>query len=152
MVIRPAHPDEAEYLSDLAIRSKAHWGYDDNFLADCRAVLTVTPADIERHHVTVADVDGSVAGFYAIEGLPPIGELSLLFVEPSHIGTGVGRRLFEHAVASAHDAGFDGFTIDADPYAEDFYRAMGAIRTGVTPSSVRPGRELPRLTFTVPSA
>src|SRR5262245_22156597 len=81
----------------------------------------------------------------------PVAELSLLFVEPTHIGTGVGRRLFEHAAATARTAGFDGFTIDADPYAEDFYRAMGAIRTGVAPSSVRPGRELPRLTFTVAS-
>ena len=30
--IREARPDEAELLSELAFRSKAHWGYDAEFL------------------------------------------------------------------------------------------------------------------------
>lgn len=151
MLIRAARPEEAGHLSDLALRSKAHWGYDDAFIADCRDELTVRPDDVARRRVTVADVDGSVAGFYAVEGSPPTGELSLLFIEPTHIGTGIGRRLFEHAVVTARTVGLDDFTIDADPYAEDFYLVMGAIRTGTTPSTIRAGRELPRLTFTVPS-
>ncbi len=34
--IRPAQPEEAALLSDLALRSKAHWWYDADFLASCR--------------------------------------------------------------------------------------------------------------------
>ena len=32
-VLRPARPEEAGLLSDLALRSKAHWGYPPDFLA-----------------------------------------------------------------------------------------------------------------------
>ena len=31
-MLRPARPGEAAALSDLALRSKAHWGYDQAFL------------------------------------------------------------------------------------------------------------------------
>lgn len=41
--------------------------------------------------------------------------------------------------------------IDADPNAEPFYRAMGAVRIGATPSGSIPGRELPLLEFTLTS-
>jgi hypothetical protein len=39
MRIRPARPDEATDLSALAMRSKAYWGYDDDFLRACRAYV-----------------------------------------------------------------------------------------------------------------
>lgn len=32
LVIRRARADEAGTLSELAFRSKAHWGYDDDFM------------------------------------------------------------------------------------------------------------------------
>ena len=41
-MIRPARPEEAAALSDLALRAKAHWGYDNAFLKAYRAELTVT--------------------------------------------------------------------------------------------------------------
>ncbi len=34
--IRAARPGEADALSALCLRSKAHWGYDDDFLERCR--------------------------------------------------------------------------------------------------------------------
>ena len=34
--VRPARPDEAEALTALVLRSKAHWGYDEAFTAACR--------------------------------------------------------------------------------------------------------------------
>lgn len=151
MLLRPARPDEAGFLSDLAVRSKAHWGYDADFLAGSRIQLAVRPDEVAARRVTVAEQDGVVVGFYALEGAPPAGVLDLMFVEPDHIGRGVGRRLWTHAVATAREVGLDSFTIDADPFAEAFYLAMGAVRTGTAPSSVLPGRELPQLTFTVSS-
>jgi hypothetical protein len=38
-IIRPAQADEVEALTALALRSKAHWGYDDAFMEACRAEL-----------------------------------------------------------------------------------------------------------------
>jgi hypothetical protein len=48
VTIRPARPDEAELLRGLAMRSKAHLGYADDFLAHCRAELSVSSEDGAR--------------------------------------------------------------------------------------------------------
>ncbi len=114
--LRAARTDEAALLSDLALRSKAHWGYDQAFLDACRAELTLAPEDVEAQRVTVAERDGRVVGFYALAGEPPEGTPQDLFVEPGHIGSGVGRALWEHAIAAARRAlGFARITLEADP-------------------------------------
>ncbi|TDV46106.1 GNAT family N-acetyltransferase [Actinophytocola oryzae] len=152
MRLRSARPDEAVFISDLAVRSKAYWGYDEKFLAGSRVQLAVRPQDVAERRVTVAERDGTILGFYALEGEPPAGVLDLMFVDPDHLREGIGRELWDHAVVTARTVGLRRFTIDSDPFAEKFYLAMGAIRTGSSPSAVRVGRELPQLTFTVPSA
>lgn len=143
MKLRPARPDEARLLSDLALRSKAYWGYNDSFIAACKHELTIRRGEMASRHVTVAEVDGVVAGHYTIDG----DELGQLFVDPLHIGRGIGRVLWQHAVGVARDLGIETLSIDSDPHAEAFYLAMGAIRTGSTPSGSIAGRVLPRLTF-----
>ncbi len=147
MRLRPARPDEAELLSDLAVRSKGHWGYDADFLAASRVVLTLTADAVVAERAVVAEVDGVVAGFYTLYGEPPAGVLNHMFVDPPYIGAGVGRALWAHAVDTAERLGLRRFTIDADPFAESFYLAMGAKPSGSSPSSVMPGRMLPQLTY-----
>lgn len=147
MRLRPARPDEAALLSDLALRSKGHWGYDDAFLAACKDELTIPADEIAARRTTVAEVGRTVVGHYTIDGAAPVAELGQMFVDPGHIGRGIGRALWAHAVGRARADGITTLTIDADPYAEGFYLAMGAIRTGSVPSGSIAGRVLPRLTF-----
>ncbi len=139
MEVRPARPSEAEALTELALRSKGHWGHDAAFLERCRPELTVTPADIASGTVLVAEHDGGVAGFAAVRTEPP-AELEMLFVEPAAMGRGVGRALLE---AARRAAGTD-LMIESDPQAEAFYLRHGARRIGrrTSPST---GRELPLL-------
>ncbi|WP_306323103.1 MULTISPECIES: GNAT family N-acetyltransferase [unclassified Streptomyces] len=142
--LRPARPDEAERLSALALRSKAHWGYDEAFMAACVDELTLRPDEITRRRTTVAeDADGRLLGLATLEGAPPVGELGLMFVDPDAIGLGVGRLLFAHVRDTARAAGFRKVSWAADPNAVPFYEAMGARHTGVIPSGSIPGRTLP---------
>ena len=145
VVMRPGLDREASLLSDLALRSKGHWGYDQAFLDACRAELTLAPEEVEIKRVTVAERDGQVVGFYALAGDSPEGTLADLFVEPDHIGTGVGRALWEHAIGAARTLGFERLTLQADPGAEPFYLAMGARRIGSVPSGSIPCRFIPLL-------
>ncbi|MGW2547713.1 GNAT family N-acetyltransferase [Kitasatospora sp. NPDC001574] len=145
MRIRPARPDEAALLSALALRSKAHWGYDAEFMAACRVDLTLDPERIEADRTAVAEADGRVLGFVTLVGAPPEGELDMLFVEPDVIGRGVGRFLLAHLRRRAAESGFRRVLVAADPNAESFYAAMGAVRIGTVPSGSIPGRELPLL-------
>lgn len=147
--VRPARAGEAAALSALALRSKGHWGYDADFLAACRAELTLTEADLAPRRTLVAECGGRVAGFGTLEGAPPYGELGMLFVEPDLVGRGVGAVLLAALVERARAAGFVRLAIDADPHAEGFYLARGAVRVGTVASASIPGRVLPQLELAV---
>jgi len=143
--IRRAQPDEADALSALAARSKAHWGYDAAFLERVRDAMTLRPEDVDRHEVWVLESSsGAPIGYHRVIPGDP-AELEDLWVEPSAIGSGAGRRLFEHAVTIARDGGASALEIDADPHAVGFYERMGAVRIGETPSTLIVGRSLPRM-------
>ena len=142
-MIGPARPDEAEALSDLALRSKAHWGYDAAFMAACRAELTVTPAQAASGLVQVYEEGGRAFGFYLLEVRNGSADVAMLFVEPAAIGRGIGRALWQHLVAEARRLELAKVTIESDPNAEAFYRAMGATTVGTAPSASIPGRRLP---------
>ena len=47
-VIRPAHLDETEILTAIALSSKAHWGYSKEFMAAARVEMTITREQLER--------------------------------------------------------------------------------------------------------
>ncbi|MEU7206578.1 GNAT family N-acetyltransferase [Streptomyces sp. NPDC045470] len=149
MLIRAARPEEAAILSELALRSKGRWGYDKEFLEKSREELTLQPGDIEQRRTAVAEHQGHVLGFVTVQDDPPNGELGMLSVDPPAIG-GVGRLLFEHALAVAEAIGFKQLKVGAEPHAEAFYRAMGATRIGTVPSGSIPGRELPLMTIAPP--
>jgi ribosomal protein S18 acetylase RimI-like enzyme len=147
IVFRAARRDEVDLLTEVALRSKGHWGYDQKFLDACGAELTFRPEDVAARRIVVAHSPPEILGFYSIDGTPPRGELGNLWIIPERIGTGLGRRLWHHAVASAREAGYTSLLIEADPNAVGFYEAMGADRIGEVPSASVPGRTLPLLVF-----
>jgi GNAT superfamily N-acetyltransferase len=152
VTLRPAVPAEADALTDLALRSKGHWGYDATFLAACRAELTVRPEQCDGAHTVVAESGGALLGFYRLAGEAPVAELADLFVDPTAIGQGVGATLLADAVDRARAVGVARLVIDSDPHAEEFYAHMGARRIGTVASGSIPGRELPRLELAVAPA
>jgi len=148
--IRNAEPYEASRLSDLAIRSKSYWGYSAEFMAACQEELLVSieKMENERFHYIVTERQDEVVGFYALEHLSDSEfELEALFVEPNHIGTGVGKALMSHAKSYAASLGGDTLIIQGDPNAERFYLAAGGRPTGNRESVSIPGRFLP--TFSI---
>jgi GNAT superfamily N-acetyltransferase len=75
-------------------------------------------------------------------------ELEHCWVLPAYIGRGIGARLVEHAAATCRAASATTLRIAADPFAEGFYRRMGARPAGTVPSTPR-GRTLPLLRLAV---
>jgi GNAT superfamily N-acetyltransferase len=143
--LRSANPADAAALSNIAFKSKAHWGYSDDFMAACRDELTITPKACISGLIVVAEENSALVGFYQLGGKPPIGELSDLFVTPELIGKGLGKILFLAARDHALRLGFATLSIHSDPNAEAFYLHMGAKKTGSSPSGSIHGRELPIL-------
>jgi len=140
---RPAKPTEAAALRDLSLRSKAHWGYDADFMAACVAPFTIAPDDFTRMDIAVIDgPDGPVA-FAALDYDGDIAHLDKAFVDPSVMGQGLGQHLMRWATDRARAAGATHMLIESDPFAEAFYTAMGACTVGRVPSESIPGRTLP---------
>jgi GNAT superfamily N-acetyltransferase len=147
VTVRQARPEEGAAISALAMRAKAHWGYDRAFLEACRNELTWTAERIEREDVLVWENGRSILGVTARAGDVPDGVLLAVFVDPAHHGQGIGTALAGALLARAADAGFRTLTIGADPNAEGFYLAIGAERVGSVESDTLAGRMLPLLRF-----
>jgi GNAT superfamily N-acetyltransferase len=145
LALRPARPEEGPALTELCLRSKAVWGYDDAFMAACRKELTLTSASILASRVQVAELDGRLAGMAEVRSAGDTAQLEKLFVEPAMLRTGTGRKLLDWAKAAALAAGATALVIEADPDAAGFYRRMGAVDDGLVPSGSIPGRLIPRL-------
>lgn len=148
VTIRPAGPDDAEAMTRIAHQAKRHWGYADELIELWRPDLTVTRSFIDSHPVFLAVRGADLLGFYALSNEGDVFELEHMWVDPIHIGRGIGAALFTHAVATVVSFGGSVLEIASDPNAQGFYERMGAVRTGAVPS--RPeGRVLPRLSFRI---
>jgi len=144
--IRAALPEEAGVLSELAMRSKAHWGYSAEFMEACREELTVNEADIgnDDYPCNVAEQGGAILGYYSLqEQADGVYELDALFVDPPYIGSGVGRSLIKHAIQVLAERGAARLIIQGDPNAAEFYETAGAVQVGSRESGSIPGRQLP---------
>ena len=153
MDIRRADPSEAEALSAIARASKMHWGYPPEWLEQWRDALTLRPDFIRDHPVFVGALDGRAAGFYALTLEGTVVVLEHLWVQPDHIGQGLGRALLDHARATAVALGAAEMRIDSDPHAEAIYAAMGARRQGEVDARMgNVQRVLPRMVLPLDGA
>jgi len=145
--IRKASTEDAATLTRLAHDAKRHWGYPEHWINHWQDDLTISPDFVAANQVYVAEREGEVLGFYALIVRQDKAELDHLWVAPAHIGTGVGKELFVHAMQSAARRNISEVEIASDPNAEGFYRKMGAHRIGETVSEIdgQP-RAVPRLT------
>jgi GNAT superfamily N-acetyltransferase len=155
LVIRAARAGEAPILTELCIRAKAHWGYDSQFMTAATRLLRIHEDQIGAGRVLAALRDAAPVpcGVAAIVPLrrPRWFELSHLFVAPESFGFGIGRALFDAAVALAADQGATHVSILSDPHAAAFYEKLGARRCGEAPSGVERNRMLPLFAFAIPA-
>ena len=88
LAVRPARPGEAAGLTALCLRSKAHWGYDAEFMRLSALTLKVHETDIAAGRVLVAtDASGRPGGVACVQGHAGEVELADMFVDPPAIGS-----------------------------------------------------------------
>jgi GNAT superfamily N-acetyltransferase len=144
-MIRAPTIEELASLSELCLRSKAVWGYNEEFLEACRGELSFDQRDLHLTPIAVAEHGGKLVGVAQVKVIDNQADLLKLFVEPSALRRGVGRALLAWATNVAREKGATQLVIDSDPGAAPFYRRMGAYDVGEARFGSIPGRMLPKL-------
>ena len=151
--LRPAREGEAPALGALCVRSKAHWGYDAQFMRLSWRSLQIDATAIAEGRVFAAvDERDQPLGVVDCAFLGDDVDLMHLFVEPSALGRGIGRDLFETAIEWTRAQRRRTLLIASDPNAVGFYRRLGAVDAGLIESEAIPGRMLPLLKYVVDGA
>jgi GNAT superfamily N-acetyltransferase len=138
VLIRDARAAEQRSLIELQRRASLHSeAYREQLLAHPDAV-ELPVEQIEDGLVRVAELGDDVVGF-AVLLRPTRGacELDGLFVEPAHMGAGVGRALTEDARRIARERRAARIEVVANPEAVPFYQRLGF--TGAEPAPTRFG-------------
>jgi N-acetylglutamate synthase-like GNAT family acetyltransferase len=125
-LIRRAEPSEQKRLEDLQLRaSLTNTGDRDALLAHPDAI-ELPLAQITAGRVFVAEWNGAIAGFAAVEpGMDGTSELDALFVEPKMRRCGIGRLLIEHCAGVARTLESSALHVVGNPHAREFYIACG---------------------------
>jgi N-acetylglutamate synthase-like GNAT family acetyltransferase len=120
--LRPAASGDYERVRELTLESKAHWGYDRDFVRSWAEGLTFE-RDRERW---VAEVEGEIVAWAAL--VPPsdgVAVLDDLWVDPPSMGRGLGSRLFRLVADRARELGAERLEWGAEPNSVGFYEKVG---------------------------
>lgn len=143
MIFRKARPEEAEALTDLAIRSKRSWGYSDEFMQKVMPDMIVHSKFLEEENGIVAEDGDTTVGYAIVRVDSDQAFLRDLFVEPSYQRTGIGKALFAECTRIARAAGAVRIRLFGDPNAAAFYERLGMRKIGDEPSIAGGGRTTP---------
>jgi GNAT superfamily N-acetyltransferase len=146
-------PDEQRELTRLCVRATMQAGYDQAFIDRAIPGLTVALPLITAGCVGVAEQKpGEVLGVVIVTttGLQGLALLHGLYVDPPFWKRGVGRVLFEAAIARTKALKAGVLVIYAEPSAEGFYKRMGATRVGEGTFYYSPEIVLPQLIYILP--
>jgi GNAT superfamily N-acetyltransferase len=140
--IRAATPADCDELREVAVASKASWGYPREVMGDWAESLHISPELLDATETVVAEAGGRTVGWAQL--IPPVAGVAVLdhlWIAPGSMRAGIGTRLFRWAAARAREQGAATMEWESDPNAVGFYRQMG----GRTVRSVRSewGRDLP---------
>ncbi|MCA9487100.1 MAG: GNAT family N-acetyltransferase [Nanoarchaeota archaeon] len=149
--IRDAFKNEGGKLSELALRSKSIWGYDDSFIEACRPHIKVDEKYIQKWPVVVIEKDSELLGFYSLKEIGNEKRLDNLWIEPRYVRSGFGRVLFENAIERAKELNWSYFRLAGEPDAIPFYEKMGAKLIGKVQSRLGEDLFLPHMEFLIVS-
>ncbi len=146
MIVK-ANISDAKLLTEIALESKAFWGYSKDLIERWREDLTVTPTMFKEWNVYKFVFENEIAGFYILNRANiRTSFLEFLFVSPKFIKKGIGTQLLNHAKDSCLGSGCAILNVLSDPNAKSFYTKHRFKVIAETESSV-PERFLPEMEF-----
>ena len=153
-MIETATITDCKTLTAIALSAKGHWGYPKDYMDRWLGELTITEDYVTKNMVRKEVLGEETVAFYSIVEVDAdmqVGDvwieagtwLDHMFVKPAFHKRGIGGRLVDdmkNSVAARK------VSIFVDPFAEGFYRKMGATFLRHSKSSI-PDRLIPVYTL-----
>jgi GNAT superfamily N-acetyltransferase len=158
VIVRPARPDEAEALAQLAtVTLRAAFERDipaahlEPYLASSFTPANAVAELSDRHvRLLVAEHAGELGGYAKLQLGPSPGsvraarpvELVRMYLQPAWYGRGVGNELMTRSLAEAHSLACDVLWLkvwDRNEPARSFYARWGLRDVGATSLALVPG-------------
>ncbi len=148
-IVREAEERDGPLLTDLRRRSKAYWGYSQEWVRRVEGDVVVPCGAARGNKLMFVLLEGEqMLGFYSlIRWDRDVMELDDFFLDVPYIGKGLGQELWKDLVARSRTLGHTVLHIISDPHSEGFYRKQGACRVGEVISKSDPERILPKLRY-----
>jgi GNAT superfamily N-acetyltransferase len=148
-MIVSANPSDAKLLTEIALKSKAFWGYSHKQIEHWREDLTITLKMFEEWNIYKYLVHNEIVGFYILNRANiRTSFLEFLFVAPDFINQQIGTKLLNHAKVYCIEGGSAILNVLSDPNAESFYAKNGFKVIGRRDSSI-PNRFLLEMEFEI---
>ena len=145
-----AEPTEIEEINRLIESSKRYWGYSDELMEVWQRDLLVTRKDLNSRTFWLMKINTEMVGVFSLSLLSEgIFELEDFWLNPSAIGNGLGRKMFQFMIHCLQSTEATKLVIVSDPHAEGFYKKMGATRVKFVNSKPE-GRMLPVMDLLLP--
>lgn len=145
MIIKQAILADAETLTDITLKSKAHWGYSAEQIESWIEELTISKTYIETNHVFKLLIQDKTIAYYSycMESDTTV-TLDNLFVVPDYMRKGYGSYLLKDFLARIKAVDIQKVVLESEPNTVDFYKHFGFIKTGQRESSIKE-RYLPQM-------
>ncbi|MCI2228883.1 GNAT family N-acetyltransferase [Polaribacter sp. MSW13] len=136
---------DAKILTDIALKSKAFWGYSQEELCIWIDELTITSKTFDECNIYKYIIKDKIVGFYVLERANiRTSFLNFLFISPQYIKHGIGSKLLCHAIENCIEGSCAILNVLSDPNAEGFYAKHGFKVVNKIESSIK-GRFLPEM-------
>lgn len=119
-----ASKNDLSVLNEISIESKMHWNYPQEWMEKWKDDLIITKEEFEGQEIFKMENSGDIIGFCSIMEKKDAYEVMHLWIKPSFIGQGIGRRLLTETMAEVVTTRKEILVI-SDPNAEQFYKRMG---------------------------
>ena len=151
--IVPASVADLQEINELFYKSKAFWGYDENYMNKFMSHFGLTEDYLMTNAVYLNRQDKKLLGFYSfvIDGKEL--KLDCFFINPDYIRQGIGTRLWAHCCHTVKETyKRNRFILFSDPHAEKFYMKMGCKKIGTHESSIGGNKYIPILEYCLSAA
>lgn len=126
MIFEPATVADCEELTNVAHRSKRHWGYSKEEMELWNVNLSISEEFINSHTVIKATLEDEIVGFFALEEIKPTTRIAQYWIDTPYMRKGYGSNMYKYLKEFLKTRGVEKVTLVLDPNGLNFFENKGA--------------------------